>query len=48
LNAEAGKYYLKHGKKDQEAFFVKKFKKKYMFDWQKDALNYHASVKSHV
>ena len=25
---------------------MKKFKKKYAFDWQKDALNYHASVVS--
>lgn len=27
---------------------MKKYKKKYTYDWQKDALNYHASVKSHV
>jgi hypothetical protein len=48
LNTEASNYCEKHNKKDQEAYFVKKYKKKYTFDWQKDALNYHASVKSFV
>ena len=48
INADAKSYINKHDKKDQEAFFVKKYKKKYTFDWQKDALNYHASVKSYV
>ena len=48
VNSDATRYCEKHAKKDQEAFFAKKFKKKYAFDWQKDALNYHASVKSYV
>ena len=48
VNSEANKYCEKHAKKEQEAFFAKKFRKKYVFDWQKDALNYHASVKSYV
>ncbi len=48
INSEAEIYAEKHTKKDQEAYFLKKYKKKYTFDWQKDALNYHASVKSYV
>ena len=48
VNKDAKEYCEKHEKQDQEIYFQKRFKKKYRFDWQKDALNYHASVKSHV
>lgn len=30
-----------------EEFFQEKFARKYVFDYQKDSLNYHARVRSH-
>ena len=48
INEQATAYREKSGKSGQEVFFQKKFGKKYTFDWQKDALNYHAGVKSFV
>ena len=45
LNREEEDFVAKTGK-SSEAFYGKKFKAKYTYDWQKDALNYHASVKT--
>ena len=47
-NKEAVIYTEKHKSSSSEAYFQKRYKKKYTYDWQKDALNYHASVKSQV
>ena len=48
-NREAANYAEKHKSgSGPEAYFQKRYRKKYTYDWQKDALNYHASVKSQV